>query len=67
MVIKRYIVTICTDIDEQDYRPGQISDYVLDGLVNDNESGVTAAVVDAEYLDDVDLLYHTAVVRAQNE
>ena len=54
MVIKRYIVTICTDYDEQDYTPNQISEYVREGLLSDNESGVTAAVVDAEYLDEVD-------------
>ena len=59
MVIKRYIVTICTDTDEQEYSPSQIASYVQDGLVSDNESGVTAAVVDTEYLDDVPLLYHT--------
>lgn len=61
MVIKRYIVTICTDVDEQDYTPSQISEYVKEGLLSDNDSGVTAAVVDAEYLDDVELLYHAAI------
>ena len=61
MVIKRYIVTICTDSDEQEYSHSQVASYVQDGLVSDNESGVTAAVVDAEYLDDVSLLYHTEI------
>ena len=38
MVIKRYIVTICTDIDEQEYSPSQVASCVQEGLVSDNDS-----------------------------
>lgn len=52
MVIKRYIVTICTNDDECEYTAGMVASYVQDGLESDNASGVTAAVVDAEYKDE---------------
>jgi hypothetical protein len=53
MVIKRYIVTIYTNDDECAYTSGMVASYVKDGLESDNASGVTAAVVDAEYQDEV--------------
>ena len=59
MVIKRYIVTICTATDEQKYSPSQVASYVQEGLVSDNDSEVTAVVVDAEYLDDGILKFTT--------
>lgn len=58
MVIKRYIVTICTTEDECEYTADMIASYVQEGLLTKAESQVTAAVVDGEYLDDVELLYH---------
>ena len=58
MVIKRYIVTICTPGDECEYTANMIASYVQEGLLTKAESQVGAAAVDAEYLDDVELLYH---------
>ena len=53
MVIMRYIVTICTREDEcGNFTADTIASYVQEGLIEDSNSKVTAAVVKAEYKDE---------------
>lgn len=49
MFIIRYIVTVCTPDEECAYDASMIASYVQDGLLNDANSQVTAAVVEAKY------------------
>lgn len=49
MFIVRYVVTVCTPDAEHAYDASMIASYVQDALLSDSNSGVTAAVVEAEY------------------
>lgn len=57
MVIKQYLVRICTPADETEYSHQMLETIIQDGLVNTNDTGVTAVVVSAEYIGDASVTF----------